>query len=276
MSDAVEVRFWGTRGSLPAPGPTTAVYGGNTSCIQVVAGGNHLVFDAGTGIRELGNHLLKSGPPHVHLFFSHYHWDHIMGFPFFAPIYVPGSEVHLYGESKNGQSVLEILSGQMHPPYFPIKWNMVNADVEWTPVVPDTSIELDGGVLVKTCRINHPQHAICYRVEFGGRAVVYATDIEHGSDLDSVFVEFIRDADVVIMDCSFTEGEYPARRGWGHATWEAGVGFAEAANVETFVIFHHLPERTDAEVAAIEAEAQAVRPGTLAAREGMTITLPVR
>lgn len=276
MTETLDLRFWGTRGSLPAPGPHTAVYGGNTSCVEVRAGGHLLVFDAGTGIRELGGSLLKSGPPSLHLFFSHYHWDHIMGFPFFAPIYVPGSEIHLYGETKNGQSVLEILSGQMHPPYFPIKWNMVNAMVDWTPVEPDHDIDLGNDVVVKTCRINHPQHALCYRVEWGGRAVVYATDIEHGSDLDSVFIDFIRDADVLVMDCSFTEGEYPARKGWGHATWEAGVDFAEKGNVDTFVIFHHLPERTDPEVAAIEQDAQAVRKNTFAAREGMTFSLPKR
>jgi phosphoribosyl 1,2-cyclic phosphodiesterase len=276
MSASLDVRFWGTRGSLPVPGPLTHVYGGSTSCVEVRANGHVLVFDAGTGIRELGGTLMESGkPPPVHLFFSHYHWDHIMGFPFFTPIYVPGAELHLYGETKNGQSVLEILSGQMHPPYFPIKWNMVNATVDWTPVEPDKDVHL-GDVTVKTCRLNHPQDALAYRVEYGGRSVVYATDIEHGSDLDSEFVDFIRDADVLIMDCSFTGVEYPSRRGWGHASWEAGAEFADKGGVDTFVMFHHLPERTDAEVAAIEAEAQAKRPNTVAAREGMTFHLPAK
>ncbi len=276
MSDCLEVRLWGTRGSLPAPGPHTQIFGGNTSCIEVRAGDQVLIFDAGTGIRELGTSLMQGGsPPPVHLFFSHYHWDHIMGFPFFAPIYVSGAPLHLYGETKNGQSVLEILSGQMHPPYFPIKWNMVTADIDWTPVEPDEDVVL-GDVTVKTCRLNHPQHALSYRVEYAGRSVVYATDIEHGSDLDTVFIDFIRGADVLIMDCSFTEAEYPARLGWGHATWEAGVEFAARADVETFVIFHHLPERTDPEVAAIEQQAQAIRPNTFAAREGMTFSLPRR
>ena len=276
MSDSLDVRFWGTRGSLPAPGPHTVVYGGNTSCLEVRANGHLLVFDAGTGIRELGASLMKAGsPPPIHIFFSHYHWDHIMGFPFFSPIYVPGNDVHLYGETKNGQSVLEILSGQMHPPYFPIKWNMINASVGWTALGPEETVEFDD-VVVRTCRLNHPQHALCFRVDYGGRSVVYATDIEHGSDLDSFFVDFIRDADVLVMDCSFTDAEYPSRKGWGHATWEAGARFADEANVETFVIFHHLPERTDPEVAAIEQQAQAVRPNTLAAREGMTFSLPVK
>lgn len=276
MSDCLEVRFWGTRGSLPASGPLTQVYGGNTSCVEVRADGHLLVFDAGTGIRAFGSTLMAAGrPPPIHLFFSHYHWDHIMGFPFFTPIYVPGADLHLYGETKNGQSVLEILSGQMHPPYFPIKWNTVNASVDWTPVTPGREIVL-GDVTIKTCRINHPQHALSYRVEYGGRSVVYATDIEHGSDLDTTFVEFIEGADVLIMDCSFTEPEYPAREGWGHATWEAGSDFADRAGVDTFVIFHHLPERTDPELAAIEQAAQALRPTTVAAREGMTFSLPAK
>ena len=270
MSPALEVQFWGTRGSLPSPGPTTARYGGNTSCVEVRAGGQRLIFDAGTGIRELGRQIMGQPRAPLHLFFSHYHWDHIMGFPFFTPIFVPGHEVQIYGETKNGQSVLEILSGQMHPPYFPIKWDMVKATVTGHALVPGAVVTL-GDVTVRATRLNHPQGSLCYRVERAGRAVVYATDVEHGSKLDDDFVSFIAGADLLVMDCSYTEDDYPGHEGWGHATWEAAARFAQAGGVEQLAIFHHLPERTDPEVDVIQANAQKVMKGALAAAEGLVL-----
>lgn len=272
MGGSLEVEFWGTRGSLPSPGASTARYGGNTSCVEVRAAGHTLVFDAGTGIRELGRSLLERGVTEVHLFLSHYHWDHIMGFPFFGPIFRPDARIHLYGEEKEELSVGGILAGQMRHPYFPVPWVGLSATIDETTIEPGATIDLPG-VSVSSCRLNHPQHSVAYRVDVDDKSVVYATDIEHGSVLDAPFQEFIRGADLLIMDCSYTDAEYPDHVGWGHATWQAAVDFADAAGIGQLAIFHHLPERTDPEVDAIVAAARELRPATFGAREGQVVRI---
>ncbi len=265
------VRFWGTRGSLPSPGARTSRYGGNTSCVEIRAGGHLLVFDAGSGIRELGNVLAPQMPITGHVFFTHYHWDHIMGFPFFGPLFVPGNELHLYGESKDGRDVGEILSGQMLAPYFPVTMQEeARCDVRVHSLTPGEVVELDG-VTVKVCRLNHPGDAIGYRVDHAGRAVVYATDIEHDPETDGALIELARGADALIYDSTYTDAEYAGHIGWGHSTWRAGVDIAKAAEVGQFIIFHHLPERTDPEVAAIERAARQLFAGAVAAQEGMVL-----
>jgi phosphoribosyl 1,2-cyclic phosphodiesterase len=265
-----EVEFWGTRGSIPSPGPETARFGGNTSCVEVRVGGRVLVFDAGTGIRPLGVSLAGRGVKHIHLLMSHYHWDHIMGLPFFGCLFDPTVRVDLYGEPRGALDVQQVLAGQMVPPYFPIPWGAFAARIEPHTVRPGNSYVI-GDVTVRTCRLNHPQESLSYRVDWQGRSVVYATDLEHGSDLDDSFIDFIRGADLLIMDCSFQDSEYAAHVGWGHSTWEAGLRFADAGGVDRLAIFHHLPSRTDDEVARIEARAQATRPGTVAAAEGLVL-----
>lgn len=270
------VRFWGTRGSLPSPGPDTARYGGNTSCVEVRAGEHLLIFDAGSGIRELGNRLLRDMPLEAHIFFTHYHWDHIMGFPFFGPIFVPGNEIHLYGEDRDGMGVQEILSGQMQAPYFPITMvDEARSNMTGHAVGPGSKVEI-GDVTVEACRLNHPNEAIAYRVSHHGRAIVYATDIEHDPKQDKALIELSRGADALIYDSTYTDAEYAGHIGWGHSTWRAGVDIAKAAGVKQFVIFHHLPERTDREVASIERAARRVFAGAIAAREGLELTYPAR
>ncbi|MCO4770188.1 MAG: MBL fold metallo-hydrolase [Deltaproteobacteria bacterium] len=267
------MEFWGTRGSIPSPGPDTARFGGNTSCVEVRVGGQHIIFDAGTGIRPLGTSLLLRGVRDLHLLMSHYHWDHIMGLPFFPCLFDSDVSLALYGEPRGEESVEQVLAGQMVPPYFPVPWDVVQASVSSHNVRPGMTFTI-GEVVVHTCRLNHPQEALSYRVEYDGRSVVYATDLEHGTELDEAFRDFIRGADMLIMDCSFQDSEYPKHIGWGHSTWETGVRFADAAGVGQLVIFHHLPQRTDAEVEIIEAAAARLRPGTVAAAEGLV--LPVR
>ncbi|MDF1563216.1 MAG: MBL fold metallo-hydrolase [Deltaproteobacteria bacterium] len=268
------MRFWGTRGSLPSPGPETPRYGGNTSCIEVRAGEHLLIFDAGSGIRELGNRLLRDMPITAHVFFTHYHWDHIMGFPFFGPLFVPGNEINLYGETKDDQDVLQILKGQMRGPYFPVTMEQeARSTLRSHELIPGSEVMV-GDARVTTCRLHHPNDALAFRIDHHGRAVVYATDIEHDPALDRPLIELCRGADALIYDSTYTDTEYAGHIGWGHSTWRAGVDIAKAAKVKQFIIFHHLPERTDREVAGIERAARRVFPGAIAAREGMELTYP--
>jgi len=272
-SQGLEVRFWGTRGSLPAPGQATVRAGGNTSCVQVQAGDTCVVFDAGSGLRELGRALGASGPVRVHLLVSHYHWDHIMGLPFFEPLYRPDTELHFVGEPREGRGIEQLLKGQMVHPYFPVSMpEGVQAQCRHTDLRAGEGLSLPGGVSVQTTRLFHPGDSMAYRLEFEGRAVVYATDVEHHPDHDAALVELARGADLLIYDATYTEGEYQDHVGWGHSTWEAGVRAAQAAGVQRLAIFHHLPERDDDALDAIEAQAQALFAGAFVARDGQRLS----
>jgi phosphoribosyl 1,2-cyclic phosphodiesterase len=215
-------------------------------------------------------------PLQAHVFFTHYHWDHIMGLPFFAPLFVAGNTIHLYGEAKQDLDVREILSGQMIKPYFPVSMGgECKSDRPCHTVSPGESFSI-GDVSVRCCRLNHPGNALAYRIEHEGRAVVYATDVEHDLESDRELVRLAEEADILIFDSTYTDDEYPSRVGWGHSTWRAGVEIARAADAKQLVLFHHLPERTDQQMAALERAARQAFSGAIAAREGMTLELPAK
>ncbi|MFW6369552.1 MAG: MBL fold metallo-hydrolase, partial [Myxococcota bacterium] len=208
VKTGLSIRFWGTRGSLPSPGPDTSLYGGNTSCVEVRAAGKLIVLDCGSGMRLLGNHLLPSMPIEAHVFFTHYHWDHIMGLPFFAPIFVAGNKLHLHGETKRDLNVGEILSGQMIQPYFPVTMGIeCKSEMTMNPVEPGDVVSIDD-VRVSCCRLQHPGGALAFRVDHQGASLVYATDIEHDDDGNENLVHFARDADLLIYDATYTDEEY--------------------------------------------------------------------
>jgi len=265
------VRFWGTRGSLPAPRPTTNHYGGNTPCIEVRVQDEVFIFDAGSGIRALGEKLSKEfDPVRATMLFTHYHWDHIHGFPFFGPAFKPGNRFAIYGEPRGSRNVREILGGQMAMPYFPVPLEAMRAEFEFHDVGPKTTLQI-GQALIRTEALNHPGRALSYRIEFGGKAIVYATDTEHGNKLDARLVAHAAGADVLIYDAAYTEEELNAgRKGWGHSTWNEAVKVAQASGVKKLLLFHHEPARDDRALAAIERKAAKALPGTTAAREGMT------
>ena len=296
VARTVSVKFWGTRGSIAAPGPSTTVYGGNTSCVEVRAAGDILVFDSGTGIRELGLALAREfqdRPLTVHLFISHTHWDHIQGFPFFTPAYLPGTTVHLYGSSAPGRSLGKLLGGQMNPDYFPVALGDLAARLH-VHEYQGESFQI-GETVVAATYLNHPGMTLGYRVRFGEKSVVYATDneqyrvtLEHvgqraeagrefGQRLDEEFVKFVSDADLYIGEAQYTDEEYPQKIGWGHSPLSATVEVALKAHVRRLALFHHDPMHSDTVVAAMEAEARriAASRGTglqcFAAREGQTV-----
>jgi phosphoribosyl 1,2-cyclic phosphodiesterase len=270
---SMTIRFWGVRGSVASPGADTARVGGNTSCVEIVAGGSRIVLDAGTGLRRLGNELMKQGAVDVTLLLSHVHWDHIQGLPFFAPIYSPATRVHVVSGA-NGTPTREVLRRQMSAPTFPVDLNEVPASLSYLEV-RDRQRFVAGETEVKA---NHPDQVYAYRVEHRGRSVVYATDTEHFRCVDPRLAALARNADVLIYDAQYLPTEYTgeagmSRVGWGHSTWEAAVELARAANVGQLVLFHHDPSRTDDAVDLIEATAQEHFADTLAAREGTSLVV---
>ena len=274
---AITVRFWGVRGSLATPGARTLKIGGNTSCVEVRCGDQLIIFDMGTGLKPLGQSLLKDGPVKANLFVSHYHWDHIVGLPFFGPAYDPRSELTVHGATRKGRDVRQILAGQMIDPYFPVDLGVFNARLRFVPL-QDGGHTMLGNVRVKAFELNHPGGALGYRVEHQGRALVYATAFEHGTGADDRLVEMARGADLMIFDAQYTPAEYEApgalsRKGWGHSTYEIGATLARLAGVKQLALFHHEPERNDEGIEAIAALARKIHPGTLAAREGLIIEL---
>jgi phosphoribosyl 1,2-cyclic phosphodiesterase len=274
------IKFWGVRGSIPSPGPETAEVGGNTSCVEVTLGGasgeQRIILDGGTGLRRLGNRLLGQGPVDATVLLSHVHWDHIQGIPFFTPIYVPGTTLRFVA-GQGERTLREALHAQMRKPHFPVDLNDLPSQLSFDDCRDKARIQV-GEVAVTLAKANHPDAVFAYRLEHEGRAIVYATDTEHYSCVDQRLVTLARDADVLIYDAQYLPDEYagkvgPTRVGWGHSTWDAGVELAKAAGVGKLVLFHHDPVRTDEGVRAIERLAQGEFAETIAAREGLELSL---
>jgi phosphoribosyl 1,2-cyclic phosphodiesterase len=280
----MRIKFWGVRGSIPTPGPDTVQFGGNTSCVEVRAGKTLLIFDGGTGLRLLGKELVKEMPLEAHIFFSHVHWDHIQGFPFFDPAFVPGNAIHLYGGNNVSRTLEETLAGQMDHPSFPVHLTDMGAKMTFNDLFEGQALELDTGSGVKarisTGRGNHPNGVWAYRVDHEGHSVVYATDTEHYAVVDPRLVKLAKGADVLIYDSQYTPEEYAGtagtggpKIGWGHSTFEAAAQLAKAAGAKQLVLFHHDPMQNDTAVREKEKRAKGSFSNAIAAYEGLTIEL---
>jgi phosphoribosyl 1,2-cyclic phosphodiesterase/DNA-binding response OmpR family regulator len=253
----MRVRFWGARGSLAKPGPSTLRYGGNTSCVEVrSAAGTLIIIDCGTGLHGLGQALLAGRKPATkgHVLISHTHWDHIQGIPFFAPFFIPQTEWDVYGPKGIGQSLRDALAGQMQYAYFPVSLDQLNAQIRYHELVEGTFQIED--VTIKTRYLNHPALTVAYRLEVDGASMVYASDHEpHSRELatgkgqiqgeDLRHCEFLAGADLVIHDAQYTCEEYPAKLGWGHSTVEYAVAVCRLAGAKRLALTHHDPLRSD-------------------------------
>lgn len=269
------IRFWGVRGSIPCPGPATHRYGGNTPCVEVRCGNRLIILDAGTGLRELGNELVKqNGIIDADILLTHCHYDHVAGIPFFAPFFIPHHRFRLWaGNLLPDFRLKAVTQAMMSEPLFPIGIETFRAEIEYRDFAAGQTIVL-GDATVRTIRLNHPGGATGYRIDYGGRSVAYLTDNEgRHEDHDAALVTLARDADLVIYDTTYTEAEIDAKKGWGHSTWRDGTRLADAAGVKTLCLFHHAPEHDDDMMDAILAEAQAARPSTIAAIERAVIRL---
>lgn len=270
----LRLRFWGVRGSTPAPEPGNLGYGGNTACIEVQYGaGPPLILDAGTGIRGLGLALaerLSADPSPISLFLTHFHWDHIQGIPFFAPLYMPSSQLRFHSVRPPAE-LGAILERQMESPYFSAR-AAVQSDLRCVQLQSD-GVQM-GELLVKPVPLCHPGGAAGYRIEAPHGSIVYACDHEHGDEtIDRGLRRLARDADVLIYDAQFTPEQYAQRKGWGHSTWVEGASVARDAGVRQLILFHHDPQHDDRSVSNIVEQAQAEFENTIAAKEGWTVTL---
>lgn len=272
--------FWGVRGSIPSPGPNTIEVGGNTSCVEVRAGRELIILDGGTGLRLLGSALVKEQPLEARLFFSHVHWDHIQGFPFFGPAFVQGNVIELYGATNVTGTLEETLAGQMNFPNFPVRLDHMGAKMSFHDIDDGYVLRFDdNSVVVHAAMLNHPQGVLAYRIEHDGHAVVYATDTEHYETPDPKLMELAKGADLLIYDSQYTPEEYAgevdgrSKVGWGHSTMIEGVKVSQAAGVKRLILFHHDPEQSDDAVRLKEQRAREIFPSTDAAREGMIIEI---
>ncbi|PPR25494.1 MAG: Alkaline phosphatase synthesis transcriptional regulatory protein PhoP [Alphaproteobacteria bacterium MarineAlpha10_Bin3] len=252
--DEIEMTFWGVRGTLPVPGPKTLKYGGNTSCMTLqFAKGQFFVFDAGTGIKALSNHLMatRDGKLNAKIFISHPHWDHINALPYFAPLYIPGNEFEILGAAHASISLRDLISSQMDDVYFPITMKDFGSHVEFREL-GQGAFDVDG-IAVKTMLLSHPGNCLGYRIDYKGRSICYITDNElflpespsyypnYGNNLAS----FIEGSDALITDCTYSDAEYASKVGWGHSCISRVVALAHRANIRVLYLAHHDPDQDD-------------------------------
>jgi phosphoribosyl 1,2-cyclic phosphodiesterase len=277
MADAspLTVRFWGVRGSIACPSPAYVGFGGNTSCVEVRAGGRILVLDAGTGVRPLGKLLRREGVREADILFSHTHWDHVNGFPFFAPAFEPDHAFRVFaGHLAEEGGIREAIAGHMHEPMFPVPLDVMKARLSFTDFRAGEILDLGPGVRARTAPLNHPNGATAYRIEHAGRSVCYVTDTEHVPGRpDENVLGLIAGADLVIYDSTYTDDELPARVGWGHSTWQEGLRLVRRAGARRLVVFHHDPDHDDEAMADIETQLAAESDDGIVAREGLLLEL---
>ncbi len=298
----MKVRFWGVRGSIPAPGPHTTRYGGNTTCIEVRSDdGSLIILDAGTGIFPLAQELLKQMPVRANIFITHTHWDHIQGLPFFTPLYIPGNAVRIHGgyDVVSGRAIDQVMEVQLQYSYFPIREAEMKAGIEYETLNIGEPVSV-GDATVTPLMLNHPVVDFGYRVDCHDKSVFFTGDHEPWLNIyapeDEGYAEFaqmvalqqgqldkaLAGLDVLIADSSYTAAEYPAKIGWGHGTLEGHIAWARRLGVKKLVCTHHEPTRSDdalEKVFAAALEAQGYVPGGLGepeillAREGLELVL---
>jgi len=293
----MKIRFWGVRGSIPSPGPKTVRYGGNTTCIEVRSDdGELIILDAGTGIFPLSQSLFPEFPLHAHIFNTHTHWDHIQGLPFFIPFFVPGNQVNIYGASDpiSQKGISEILTTQLQYRFFPIREAELKADISYQSLMEAQKIRV-GDAVITPVLMNHPVVNFGYRIDCRGKSMFFTGDHEPAGNIyepeDEEYEEYqtilnqknkcildaIQGVDVMISDASYTPEEYPAKKGWGHGTYDMGMAMARDAGVGKLYCTHHEPTRSDDALEEVFAQALARNPRQegdpeyLLAQEGLEI-----
>ena len=271
--DDFYVRFWGVRGSIPSPGPRTSVYGGNTPCVEVMCGTRRLIFDAGSGIRALGTELLSAAPAsHMELFFTHCHYDHIEGLPFFAPLHTAGYSMTMWSGHTDEPDTRKMVEHYMQKPFFPIGPEYFQAKVDYREFAPGDELQVADDISIRTLRLNHPDGAVAYRVDYDNRAICYVTDTEHvPTKPDQDILRFIDGSNIVVYDAAYDDDDFERFVGFGHSTWQEGCRLCQQVEVGTYVAFHHRPSACDETLRDVETRLKQIRPNSLLAREGLIL-----
>jgi len=279
-TSAMKVRFWGVRGGTPVPGPDTVRVGGNTPCVEVrTPDGDLIILDAGSGIRPLGLALQREFPERMicSLLISHTHWDHIQGFPFFAPARRRHNRIVIFGEKRVDEHLEQILAGQMRAAYLPFTLEDMHADLLIKEMRDGETLVIGNHTLVDVRSLEHPGGVFGFRITNRECVLTYATDVGHGPDgLDQRVVDLARSADLLIHDAQFSAKQKAKYWDWGHSSWEDAARVAIVAGVKRLALFHHDILATDDDLEEVERQAQAVFPGAFVAREGIEIVIPAR
>jgi len=286
LNTNIEIRAWGCRGSITAPEWASGRYGANTTCLDVfLPGHGHLVFDAGSGIRTLGNKLVGQSPLRIAILLTHYHWDHIQGLPFFKPLYVPGNDFTIYGPADSNDELVDLIRGQMGGAFFPVSVEAFRAAIRWI-ALREQKLEVMGAQ-VSTLYAFHPSTTLAYRVDFGDRSIVFAPDNEllpefvepKLGDQALRFAEFAKGATLLLHDCQYSTSGYETHRGWGHSGSKYVAAVAAHAGVKRVLLFHHDPDHSDEQIDTVHEEFRTalkdydVKVESAAAQEGVTYTL---
>lgn len=266
----IELTFWGVRGSNPVSGKAFEKIGGHTSCVSVRVNQDQIIiFDAGSGLFDLGAELAEAWPEKLHLFISHPHLDHIMGLPFFAPLWNKQCQVNTY--SQHNSVATTITKALLSPPLFPITVNSSNSHLIFHDIAPQQTIQI-GTSLITTIALKHPGGSIGYKMNTQGHVICYITDVEHEpEELDQKIIDFVKGCDLLIYDSAYTEEEFSKKRGWGHSTNIRAAEIAKAAGVKKLALFHQDPSHNDKVSDQVEREAQAIFPETIAAYQGLKL-----
>jgi ribonuclease Z len=277
-------KFWGARGSMAATSEETQKYGGNTACVELTCGTHTLIFDAGSGLRQLGDDIVGNHArldargmerPPLHLFFTHCHYDHISGLPFFAPFYDEKTTVHVYsGHLEGPDRTMRMMQDYMSAPFFPVGPEVFRAQIVPHDFEPGDVLTPERGVRISTLSLDHHNGCVGYRIDYDGRSFCYITDTTHTEgEHDMRIVEFCKGTQYMVYDATYTDSEFDRFRDFGHSTWQEGMRLAQMAKAERYCLFHHRPSRSDNALDAIVDEARETFPATDAAYEGMVVQI---
>ncbi len=270
-----KLTFWGVRGSNPTPDRDKMEYGGHTSCVSCHTDDNELlVFDMGSGLKNLGENLVKdsNSPKNIHIILSHYHWDHMIGLLSFAPLFIDNFNINFYGK-KEVMNVKEIISYMMNPIFWPVNFDDFKANLNFNTIEKET-IKISDSVNIKTKPHGHPNGALSFRTEINNKVFTYITDCEHPeSHLNQQLINLAQNSDILIHDAHFTDNDLLSHKGWGHSSWQQAVDMAKKTNSKELVLFHHNPLYNDKKLNEIEFEAQQAFKKTTSAKQGLVIYL---